>query len=189
MKKWKCKVNNTCTGTGLPNVQKCPGDVHWHGDKQITVLRTLNRRLRPTLHRGKAAWTWHRLDRQRQKDGVSNPNRNDDSIPKANGMVLVQQRPVQKQRADSDKRRGHSRTAICHECPSDVSVRQLHPTLDNSRLTTLTDSLMSRPTTPSDKSQLRGGTHGQRYVTLMRLTTPSVTLRQTTLCGYFVRHY
>ena len=60
---------------------------------------------------------------------------------------------------------------------SDVSVR-LSTTLDSAA--TLTDGDMSRPATPSYKSQLRGGTHGQRYVQRVRLATPSNNFR-----GYF----
>ena len=57
---------------------------------------------------------------------------------------------------------------------SDVSVR-LSTTLDSAA--TLTDGDMSRPATPSYKSQLRGGTHGQRYVQRVRLATPSNNFR------------
>jgi len=44
----------------------------------------------------------HRLDRRRQKDGVSNPKQGR-RRPESNATAPVQQRPVQKTETDSDK--------------------------------------------------------------------------------------
>jgi len=175
VEKWKCKVN-TCTGTGLSERQEASGRrglARGRTDHRPTT--TQHRQRRPTVHQVKATGTWQRLDGRRQKNGVSNPSRYADSVPKQTSRRRYSNGPcrITKPR----QRRGHPRTTIRQGRLSDNSVRQLRPTLDNSRLCGDTHG---RRYVPSDNSQLRGGTHGQRYVQRVCISTPSNNFR-----GYF----
>jgi len=158
VEKWKCKVN-TCTGTGLSKRQEASGRRGLaRGRTDHRPTSTQHRQRRPTVHQVKATGTWQRLDGRRQKNGVSNPSRYADSVPKQTSRRRYSNGPcrIRKPR----QRRGHSRTTIRQGRLFDNSVRQLRATLDNSRLC--------------------GDTHGQRYVQRVCISTLSNNFR-----GYF----
>ena len=146
----------------------------WHGDEQITVQPRLNtdsddRHCTGSKRRGRDTGSTGGVRRMASLTRVGTPTT---SQGKRHGAGTATARAEEESRDKDAVTHGRRQGRL-----SDNSVRQLRPTLDNSRHCGDTHG---RRYVPSDNCQLRGGTHEQRYFQRVRLSTPLNNFR-----GYF----